>query len=74
MRSLKSIFSGGNRTVLFQEGKWCIYRRERDKCYIIHRCAMANKSLSHDGSKCHACGAVLPKALQGLFFLHEWKR
>ena len=74
MRRLDDIFDDMQRTILFEDGKWCIYRRETDRCYIIHRCAKVNKAENPTNTTCSACWDVMPVPLKGLFMLNEWER
>ncbi len=77
MRSLESIFGDEieyHRTVLFEDGEWCIYRRNNDRCYIIHRCVDVDKANDPGDVTCGACGEMVPVALKGLFMLNEWER
>ena len=78
MRSLESILDINHdqvkREILFEDGKWCIYRRANDRCYIIHRCNHTTRAHSSMADRCHECNEVMPVALKGLFMLNEWKR
>ncbi len=74
MRSLEDIFGFHERTILFEDGKWCIYRKEMDRCYIIHRCANIKKAENTQNTTCHCCGTEMPEELRGLFALNEWER
>ena len=62
------------REILFEDGLWCIYRRVDNRCYIIHRCDVAHKAQNPTDTECHACRAVTPVELKGLFLLNEWER
>ena len=72
MRSLEDIFVTFSaphvRTVLFEEGLWCIYCRENDKCYIIHRCEQADRAQDLHIPACK-CGKIMPDKLLGLLKL-----
>ena len=78
MRTLEDILSGhhdtAEREILFEDGEWCIYRRLKDRCYIIHRCDKVNRAQNPHHNACHGCSAVMPEPLSGLFRLSEWKR
>ena len=75
MRSLDNIYANSQpakRTLLLEDGEWCIYRREQDRCYMIHRCNIVKRAQTPTDSSCHGCGDAVPVALRGLFILNEW--
>ena len=78
MRSLEDILNVqgelNKRVVLFEDGEWCLYRRQNDRNYIIHRCAGVYKAQNPTDNECHACHEDTPVALMGLFILNEWAR
>ena len=74
MRRLDDIFDEYKRIILFEDGMWCIYRKNGNRCYIIHRCDKVNKAENPTNTTCHACSEAMPEALRGLFILNEWKR
>ncbi len=91
MRSLDTIFKhiGPNlyRTILFEDGKWCLYKRKDDPSpMIVHRCSKAKYALANAGEddlmwKCGSgqqaesgCGEEAPEKLKGLWRLYTWER
>ncbi len=52
MRTLDEIFTNGvgdgKRTILFEDGLWCLYNKEAERSYIIHRCDTARFALDAD--------------------------
>ena len=77
MRSLDNIFSSflyaAKREVIFEDGEWCIYRRQDSRDYIVHRCDKVNTAHNPHINTC-VCGAVMPVELKGLVLLSEWER
>ena len=90
MRSPDEIFGDEFhvRTVLFEEGEWCIYQRDASGCvynYIIHRCDKVVFALDGEGYwRCgevisgettgHGCGEEAPDSIKTLYILHRWDR
>ena len=90
MRSLDAIFNHGNgtRTIVFEEGKWCIYRKADDKEYVIHRCSRVIYAIDDDGESgwiCGSngaaridqptgCGEKMPDSIKTLYILYRWNR
>lgn len=88
MKDLDDIFSSiAKREILFEEGDWCIYRKDSDtvtdRLNVVHRCDQSAMSMnnstakwvcgngSHNGG---GCGEPAPEKLKGLFMLYTWER
>ena len=52
MRTLDEIFGHGvrQRRILFEEGLWCIYEKNDDLIYVIHRCDRVSYALDQGGA------------------------
>jgi hypothetical protein len=89
MRLLEDIFDSSemtSREILFEEGLWCLYRKESDldPINVIHRCANVRWAIDMsrdtewacgnnetDGS---GCGEIAPDKLKGLYMMYMWER
>ena len=87
MKDLDKIFTNTvTREILFEEGDWCIYRKETstrtDVFNVIHRCDKTCMSMSRNtklwvcgtGAREGGCGEPVPEKLKGLFMLYTWER
>ena len=84
MRTLGDIFaeSKSKRTILFEEEKWCIYRRPKvieTGCVLIliHRCKActyvdAMESPRKQIDACSSCGETTPDDIKTLYILSTW--
>ncbi len=54
MRTLNEIFTNvlgdRKRTILFEDGLWCLYNKEAERLYIIHRCDTARFALDAENA------------------------
>jgi hypothetical protein len=89
MRKLNEIFVDNattTREILFEEGLWCLYRKETDvdPINVIHRCGKVRWAIDMskdtewecgnnetDGS---GCGEAAPDKLKGLYKLYMWDK
>lgn len=89
MITLEEIFTEipAKRTILFEEGLWCIYKRQDrglpDDSFAIHRCSSNVRALNHDwwicGNEDHrsysvGCGEEAPDSIKTLLILYRWER
>jgi hypothetical protein len=88
MRNVDEIFghSYGKRRILFEDGLWCIYEKNDEGVYVIHRCDKTSYSLDRDGPwECgssedypeenrYGCGETAPDCIKTLCILHRWDR
>ena len=93
MRSLEEIFGTTHvpsphlvtREIVFELGKWCIYRRvsirgdESMVFIMIHRCERANARTAIeagylDPGKCRGCGTKTPDDMQTIYALSAWRQ
>ncbi len=84
MRTLKSVFKGSatERTILFEEEEWCIYKRSKvhglgKVLILVHRCNTACYSDAMQLPKepidsCSACGGSTPDDIKTLYILGAW--
>jgi len=85
MRTLEDIFGTRvKRDILFEDGLWCIYRRDMTGAqrrrrvldrgvFIAHRCSKS-VGAPYPGKYTCTCQTEAPDSIRTLYTLHQWDR